>query len=146
MDGVFAAGDCCRVRGEGQVRGVRHEAWQSALDQGNRAAYGLLGMTPPPLDAPWMWSDQYDYQLQVAGNPMLMDSLIVRGDVQRARFICFQLHRGRLVGAVSVNRSSELAVVRRVLPAAPRVDATSLADEQWSLRRLLRTSIPEPAS
>jgi 3-phenylpropionate/trans-cinnamate dioxygenase ferredoxin reductase component len=137
VEGVFAAGDCCRVRSDAG-RGVRLEAWQNALDQGTRAAHAMLGCNQPPLSCPWMWSDQYDYQLQVVGAPTQVDHVVARGDNARAELICFQLCGGRLVGAIGVNRSRDVAIVRRVVATAPAVDPTSLADEQWSLRHLLQ--------
>jgi 3-phenylpropionate/trans-cinnamate dioxygenase ferredoxin reductase component len=134
--GVFAAGDCCRVRSS-EARGVRLEAWQSALDQGERAAHAMLGVKQPAPACAWMWSNQYDYQLQAAGAPTQVDQLVARGDPKRGELICFQLHKGHLVGAVSVNCNRDLAIVRRVLPAAPAVSHENLADEHWPLRRLL---------
>jgi 3-phenylpropionate/trans-cinnamate dioxygenase ferredoxin reductase subunit len=139
---VFAAGDCCRVR-SGRARGVRLEAWQSALDQGDRAAHTILGLKPPPLNYAWMWSNQYDWQLQIAGAPEEVHDVVARGDVKRGELICFQLREGRLVGAVAVNRNRDLAIVRRTLRAAPRVDPMNLSDEQWQLRRLLTGPAPQ---
>ena len=142
LPGVFAAGDCCRVRA-GPGRGVRLEAWQSALDQGARAAHAIIGASPPPLSCPWVWSNQYEYQLQVAGAPDQVHQLVTRGEAHRGELICFQLRAGRLVGAIAVNRQRDLAIVRRALAVMPEVDPKNLADEQWPLRSLLTSPKPQ---
>lgn len=133
---VYAAGDCCRAGTPG-TRGTRLEAWQGALDQGDRAAHAMLGIAQPPLASAWVWSNQYDFQLQAAGAPTKVDQIVVRGDVTTGEVLCFQLWKGRLVGAVGVNRSRDMAWVRRALPGTPAVDPSALADDQWSLRQLL---------
>jgi 3-phenylpropionate/trans-cinnamate dioxygenase ferredoxin reductase subunit len=136
VSGIFAAGDCCRMS-LGEERRTRVEAWQSALDQGGRAARGMLGLNQPAPEPPWMWSDQYDLQLQAAGAPTRVDQIVQRGDPDKRELTCFQLHERHLVGVIAVNRRRDVAAVRRALHRRAIVDPASLTDESQTLRHLL---------
>src|SRR5699024_3808919 len=64
--GVYAVGDVAAVR---QVDGstVRHEHWQSAQHQGERAAAAILDQELPVAPVDWFWSDQGDLHIEMAG-------------------------------------------------------------------------------
>ncbi|WP_257551889.1 NAD(P)/FAD-dependent oxidoreductase [Sphingopyxis sp. DBS4] len=66
---IFAAGDvacfpCCYA---GQV--TRRESWANAQNQAIAAAKAALGNHVRYADLPWLWSDQYGHNIQIAGLP-----------------------------------------------------------------------------
>ena len=135
---ILAAGDCCRQHNLGLRRLLRQEAWQSALDQGDVAAHTIAGLEKANRQVPWFWSDQYDYNLQVAGAATAVDDAVVRGNVARDDFVLFQLSNGRVVGALGVNRGKDMVMAKRLIAAGDPVDRSELVDEHIGLRRLTR--------
>ena len=114
---VFAAGDVARWNG------TRLEHWTSAVEQGTHVALRLLrGEGVGPLDhLPYVWTDQFDLRLQIAGHVQADDethvchgSLDPDGD---RRFVVLFGRNGRLAAAVGNKRPRQLIAVRKLLAA-----------------------------
>ncbi len=89
--------------------GVGH--WSEAVDRAESAAAALLGQEVPVSDTvPSFWSDQFGMRIRSVGLPGLADRTEVH-DYDRARSrLEVSYHRGhRIVGALTVNRTSRLA-------------------------------------
>ena len=65
---VFAIGDVAWRPLVHYGREGRLESVHNAIEGGKLAAAAILGATPPGLEAPWFWSDQFDLKLQTAGS------------------------------------------------------------------------------
>lgn len=85
---VFAAGDVAEFPGPLSGQPMRQETWFNAETQARVAAVNMIGGQAVCEAAPWFWSDQYDLQLQVAGEPALGTQTVVRelGDGDRVTF------------------------------------------------------------
>jgi len=66
---VLAIGDLARFPLRGEL--VRLESWQNAEETARVAAATILGQEATVDFVPWFWSDQFDHQLQIAGQPSL---------------------------------------------------------------------------
>lgn len=137
--GVFAAGDVATH--EHPIFGpIRVEHFDNALKMGEHAARNLLGVGAVFDDPHWFWSDQYDYELQMAGAVPRVDDahMVVRGSLEARRFCAFLLDaHGVLRAAVSLDRPKD---VRRSMPliaaqAVPPPEA--LEDPDVDLRELV---------
>ena len=54
---------------------------------------------------PYVWSDQYDTKLAVAGRPRAGDDVrVVDGGFAERKFVAIYGREGRLTGAVAMNR------------------------------------------
>ena len=99
---IYAAGDCCSVPHplfDGQR--LRFESWQNAQELGQLAALNLMGGRQSVEHVPWMWSDQYDLGLYIAGMPAAGTVTVARSDADRR--LLFHLDAaGRLVGASGI--------------------------------------------
>lgn len=147
---IFAAGDCCSfplpIYGG---RRVRLESWRSAQEQGNLAARNLLGRREAVSAIPWVWSDQYDLTLQVAG---LIDEgrSQVRRELGDGTFILFHIaDDGRLVAASGIGkgnavardiRLAEMLIAKRAKPTVQQ-----LASPDVKLKALLAATASEAA-
>jgi len=90
----------------------------------------MLGDLQPYAEQPWVWSDQFDANLQIAGAPADWDGTVFRGDpTGREGFALFQLREGVLVGAQTVNRGRDMRFIRRLIAQAARIDPRILADD-----------------
>jgi NADPH-dependent 2,4-dienoyl-CoA reductase/sulfur reductase-like enzyme len=115
--GVVAAGDVARWHHPGYGERIRIEHWTNAVEQGGAAAQRLLageGSCEPYAPVPFVWSDQYDAKIQVAGLVRPDDDTrIVYGSLEERRFVALYGREGRLVGALGFNRPRQLMAVRR---------------------------------
>lgn len=135
---IFAAGDATNHFNPIHHRQIRQEAWQNAQNQAIAAARIMCGDETPYSEVPWMWSDQFDANLQVAGMPESWDAVIWRGDPAARDAIAFLIAEGALVGAMSLNRPRDMRMARRLIDPAQRADITALGDDSVSLRDLVR--------
>ena len=104
--GIYAAGDVAVFPSALSGRPVRQETPHGAETQARVAARNMLGADEPYRETPWFWSDQYDAQLQVAGEPALGERSVARvlGDDAE---IHFHFDAGaRLVAASGFGRAS----------------------------------------
>jgi 3-phenylpropionate/trans-cinnamate dioxygenase ferredoxin reductase subunit len=125
---IVAAGDVARwpnPRFGGEL--MRLEHWTNAAEQGVYSARRLLlDAGAEPFDpVPFVWSDQYDVKIQVAGVVRGDDRIeIVEGSLDEHRFVAAVGRDGRLVGAVAFNRPRPLMQLRRLIAeATPFEDA-----------------------
>ncbi len=114
---MVAAGDVVRWRHPAYPRPVRLEHWTNAVEQGAAAAERLLGRaTKPFAPVPFVWTDQFDAKIQVAGETHGADETqVVYGSAADRRFVRLFGSRGRLVGAVAWKRPRQLMQIRRQL-------------------------------
>lgn len=115
--GIVAAGDVARWRhprwGE-----LRVEHWSNAVEQAGAAVTALFegDAAPPFAPVPYVWSDQYDAKLFVAGRPRAGDELrVVEGSLAERRFVALFGRDGRLTGAASIGPARRFLPWRRAL-------------------------------
>ena len=146
-DTIFGAGDCVNFEHPLFDRRLRLESWDAAADLGVWAGRNMAG-SPRPVDfVPWMWSDQYELGLYIAGLPEAGVEIVTRR-TEPGTTVLFHLDAdGRLVGASGVGRGTAAArdlriahrlIAQRAVPARDR-----LADADQSLKALL---VREPAA
>jgi 3-phenylpropionate/trans-cinnamate dioxygenase ferredoxin reductase subunit len=139
--GVFAAGDIAIHPSRFTGAPIRQETWHNAETQARVAARNMLGAKAAYEDVPWFWSDQYDHQLQVAGEPSLGARTVKRllGD---AGSIDFHFDaNGRLVGASGFGATSAIAkdmkLARMLVERGLSPSAELLSDATIRLKSLL---------
>jgi NADPH-dependent 2,4-dienoyl-CoA reductase/sulfur reductase-like enzyme len=115
---VVAAGDVARWWNPRYAEEMRVEHWTNAVEQAEAAVATLLdgAGARPFAPVPYVWSDQYAARLAVAGRPSAGDTLqVVDGSLAERRFVALFGRRGRLVGAVGLNRMRRLMDWRKLL-------------------------------
>ncbi|WP_321952043.1 NAD(P)/FAD-dependent oxidoreductase [Paraburkholderia bannensis] len=139
--GIYAAGDVALFPSRFGTHHIRQETWHNAETQAGVAARNMLGAGEPYRDVPWFWSDQYDRQLQVSGEPALGVSTIVR-DIAGEAQIHFALDgAGQLVAASGFGTlqgfAKEMRLARMLVERAVPVDVQSLSNPEVKLKSLL---------
>lgn len=115
---IFAAGDVANRATDfaNEQFNLRLEAWEPARDQGRAVAEFMSNQANVDLTAPWMWSDQFDWNLQAIGYGHLASKQILLGSQADAKFTILQLKdNGQLVGAITVNNGKDMTLCRRAL-------------------------------
>jgi phthalate 3,4-dioxygenase ferredoxin reductase subunit len=119
-DRVWAVGDVARWQDPRYPAEVRLEHWTNAVEQAAAVAHNIVhpdDLQPySPLE--YVWTDQYDWKLQIVGHASRGGRYEVVGDLSadpaRAA-VLYSDDDGRLIGAVSVNWPKALVASRRAL-------------------------------
>ncbi len=125
---VVAAGDVARWPNPLFEGSMRIEHWTNATEQADHAAATLLAGESggePFAPVPFVWSDQYDRKIQVAGRLEGADETrIVDGSLEERRFVMLFGSRGRVCGVLGLNRPRLVMKARALIRArAPFSDA-----------------------
>jgi 3-phenylpropionate/trans-cinnamate dioxygenase ferredoxin reductase component len=116
VDGIFAAGDVCSYDSGVHGRRIRVEHWDVAMQQGQHAARSMMGDAKPYDVVPYFFSDLADWAgLEYVGPATDWDEVIWRGDRDAGEFAVFYVKDGRVAGALTVERSEDLAHARTLL-------------------------------
>jgi 3-phenylpropionate/trans-cinnamate dioxygenase ferredoxin reductase component len=115
-EGIYAAGDCCSYDSVIHGRRLHVEHWDVAMQQGAHAARNMLGEDADYEVVPYFFSDLADWAgLEYVGPAHEWDEEIWRGDREQGEFSVWYLKDGKVAGALSVERSEDLAEARRLL-------------------------------
>jgi 3-phenylpropionate/trans-cinnamate dioxygenase ferredoxin reductase subunit len=141
--GIFAAGDVAEFPSVLSGQLVRQETWHNAETQAAIAAQNMLGGDAAYTSLPWFWSDQYDHQLQVMGEPALAASSATRTLDDAGGMVIFYLDAAnRLVGACGWGQTSrvakELKLARTLVDKRITASAEVLSDPATKLKSLLK--------
>ena len=138
---IYAAGDVTRHDNPILGRPIRVESWQVALNQAAAVARCMLGAPEPYAELPWMWTDQYDCNIQVLGLPSPEADLIVRGDAAGGKFTALELGAsGRIAAAITVNNGRDMSALRRLAGAKTAWPREVLADSARPLAELAKAA------
>lgn len=135
---IFAAGDLTRHYNPLLGRSLRLETWANAQNQAIAVAKVMAGLPETYTEIPWLWSDQFDTNLQMAGAPANWLNMVWRGTPSDAAFTLFALDRGRPVGAVTINNAREMRFARKLIARGREVDPVVLGNTDINLQDLCR--------
>lgn len=141
--GIYAAGDVAEFPSPLSGQPIRQESWYNAETQARTAARNMLGGSEAYGATPWLWSDQYDHVVQIAGEPSLGVATVIRAPGESAQ-IHFHLDgEGSLVGASGFGPVSlmarEFLLARKLVERRLRPRSAELGDTTVALKSLLRT-------
>jgi 3-phenylpropionate/trans-cinnamate dioxygenase ferredoxin reductase subunit len=135
VPGIFTAGDICEYDSPIQRRPMRIEHWDVAFNQGKTAGLNMLGRGIEHDVVPYFYSDLADWTSMEYVGPGSGDP-VVRGSLDANDFTAFFVNDGRVVAALTVGRSDDLDVARRLMVSREQVDPAALADESKDLGSL----------
>lgn len=117
VDDVFAVGDVARWASSSRNQRLRLEHWTNAVDQAKAVAHNI--MNPHSLvdyeTVEYVWSDQYDWKIQVVGQTGATNFDILGDPVNGKFVVLYAAEDSTLMGAVVVNWPRALIVCRRAV-------------------------------
>lgn len=129
---IFAAGDVAQH----PQFGVCIQSWAFAQNQAVATAKAMLDDGAPGYDeAPWLWSDQYQNNIQILGIPDPESRMIVRHDAKGPLFFSLTAD-GRLSQLVAFNDARAVKLAKRWMAAGRDLRDAPLGDLQFSLMSL----------
>jgi len=137
IPGIHAAGEVARFRHPFLGRAARLESWQVAQFQPAAVARAILGHGGDYDEVPWVWTDQYDWNLQALGEPDPDHTLIERMAAPTRRTWVALDGSDRPRGAALLNQGRDVTPLRRLIAAGAPLDRARLGDPAVELRALL---------
>jgi phthalate 3,4-dioxygenase ferredoxin reductase component len=125
---VYVVGDVARWFHPGYREHIRAEHWTNAVEQGACAASNIThpGDLRPYRPVEYVWSDQYDWKIQLVGRPAAGTRFVLigelTGETPRAAVLYTDGGTRRLCGAVTVNWPRALVQCRRLMTAGATLD------------------------
>ncbi|MCF0264432.1 NAD(P)/FAD-dependent oxidoreductase [Acinetobacter guillouiae] len=131
---IYAAGDVAIHPSLGYCI----QSWANAQNQAIATAKSMLGMDTEYLDIPWLWSDQYHYNIQILGTyqPEKTKQIVLR---QNAADQCSYLYldeQNCLINMIAINDSKLVKLAKRWMQSNTVLDPKLLADPEFNVMKL----------
>ena len=129
VPGIYAAGDICEYDSVVHGRPLRIEHWDVAFNHGKTAALNMLGRDVAHEEIPYFFSDLADWASSEYVGPGSGD-VVVRGSMDDGEFTAFYVDpdSGAVTAALTVGRSDDLELARRMIREKTAPDRGALAD------------------
>lgn len=142
IENVFAAGDVSNFYHPLYEENIRLESWKHAQNHGVSAGKNIVGQKTEYSEVPWMWSDQYNLNLQLTGRCDEYDSLVKRGKDENDGIIYFFMKNNQVFGACGVGIGGKIAKDIRIAGILSdkkiKVAESDLSDSSMKLNKLLK--------
>ena len=141
INDVYAAGDVSNFYHPLYKEHIRLESYQHAQNHGICAGKNISGIKTEYSSIPWMWSDQFNLNLQLAGICENFDEIVKRGKDVNNGIIYFFLKNQSIKGACGLGIAGKIGRDIRISTKLSEknvvVDKAILADESQKLNNLL---------
>ena len=141
INDVYAAGDVSNFYHPLYKEHIRLESYQHAQNHGICAGKNISGIKTEYSSIPWMWSDQFNLNLQLAGICENFDEIIKRGKDINNGIIYFFLKNQSIKGACGLGIAGKIGRDIRISTKLSEknvvVDKAILADESQKLNNLI---------
>ena len=141
INDVYAAGDVSNFYHPLYKEHIRLESYQHAQNHGICAGKNISGIKTEYSSIPWMWSDQFNLNLQLAGICENFDEIVKRGKDVNNGIIYFFLKNQSIKGACGLGIAGKIGRDIRISTKLSEknvvVDKAILADESQKLNNLI---------
>ncbi|MDC6448234.1 FAD-dependent oxidoreductase [Alphaproteobacteria bacterium] len=139
---VYAAGDVSNFYHPLYKKYIRLESYQHAQNHGIIAAKNIVGIKTEYNSIPWMWSDQFNLNLQLTGLCDDYENVIERGDNIENGIIYFFMKNEKINGACGLGLMGkvgrDIRIASKVIEKNTIVDQNILIDQRQKLNILLK--------
>lgn len=133
-ENIYAAGDVAIH----PVLGYCIQSWANAQNQAISAAKSMLGNNTEYVDIPWLWSDQYHFNIQVLGTyqPQRKQTLIVREISSNQKSYLYLDEKNHLINVIAVNDSKLVKLAKRWIQKSTVLDCEQLGNPEFNIMKL----------
>jgi NADPH-dependent 2,4-dienoyl-CoA reductase/sulfur reductase-like enzyme len=135
---VYAVGDVAFHVNPLFGTGWRLESWKNAEDQAEVAASHICGERTPYCEVPWFWTDQYDFNVQVAGVLGEDEPSFERGSPGDHGYLAYFMKGDRLTGAIGIGCGRDVRIARETIKAGRRLSVADLLSKGFAVVRTAR--------
>lgn len=131
---IYAAGDVAIH----PTLGYCIQSWANAQNQAIATAKSMLGEMTAYQDIPWLWSDQYQCNIQILGTyqPEKTHQMIVRQINETQQAFLYLNEQNQLLNMISVNDSKLVKLGKRWMTSQRELDPAQLQDIDFNLMQL----------
>jgi len=141
-DNVFAGGDVSNFFHPFYNSYLRLESYRHAQNHGICAAKNILGIKTSYQDIPWMWSDQFNLNLQLTGLCNEYENIVKRGEQLEEGILYFFLKNKKIIGACGLGISGkigkDISVAGKLSEKKITVSYEDLSNKDVKLNKLLK--------
>ena len=141
-DNVFAGGDVSNFFHPFYNSYLRLESYRHAQNHGICAAKNILGIKTSYQDIPWMWSDQFNLNLQLTGLCNKYENIVKRGEQLEEGILYFFLKNKKIIGACGLGISGkigkDISVAGKLSEKKITVSDEDLSNKDVKLNKLLK--------
>ncbi|MBL6675217.1 MAG: FAD-dependent oxidoreductase [Alphaproteobacteria bacterium] len=139
---VFAAGDVTNFYHPFFNTRLRLESYQHAQNHGINAGKNIAGIKTEYISIPWMWSDQFNLNLQLTGLCDEYDEVIIRGNTLENGIIHFFIKNNKILGACGLGLigkvGRDIRIASKLIEKNIIVDKKILLDQNTKLNKLMK--------
>ncbi|AMW78130.1 ferredoxin reductase [Acinetobacter sp. TGL-Y2] len=131
---IYAAGDVAIHPSLGYCI----QSWANAQNQAISAAKSMLGEMTSYQDIPWLWSDQYQCNIQILGTyqPEQTAQVVVRNTNSTQQCFFYLNSKNQLINMIAVNDSKIVKLAKRWIASDKTLDPQQLQDTDFNLMKL----------
>lgn len=131
---IYAAGDVAIHPSLGYCI----QSWANAQNQAIAAAKSMLGIETEYTDIPWLWSDQYHFNIQILGTyqPEKTEQIVVRKSADDQCSYLYLDHQNCLINMIAINDSKLIKLAKRWMQSNTVLDPKLLADREFNVMKL----------
>ena len=142
VENVYDAGDVSNFFHPLYQKNIRLESYQHAQNQGINAGKNIAGIKSEYLSIPWMWSDQFDLNLQLTGLCDDYHEIIERGENIENGIIYFFIKDDKIVGACGLGLTGkvgrDIRIASKLIEKQTIIDKKILSNQKEKLNPLLK--------
>ena len=142
IENVYAAGDVSNFYHPLFQKNIRLESYQHAQNQGIIAGKNIAGIKSEYLSIPWMWSDQFNLNLQLTGLCDDYDEVVERGDNLENGIIYFFIKNEKIVGGCGLGLmgkiGKDIRIASKLIEKQSIIYKNTLSDQNVKLNHLLK--------
>lgn len=142
IENVFAAGDVTNFYHPFFNTRLRLESYQHAQNHGINAGKNIAGIKTEYISIPWMWSDQFNLNLQLTGLCDEYDEVIIRGNTLENGIIHFFIKNNKILGACGLGLigkvGRDIRIASKLIEKNIVVDKKILLDQNTKLNKLMK--------
>ena len=139
---IYAAGDVSNFYHPLYKKNIRLESYQHAQNQGISAGKNIVGIQSEYRSIPWMWSNQFNFNLQVTGICDDYEDIIVRGTSIVDGIIYFFLKKEKIYGACGLGLigkiGKDIKITSKLIEMNISIDKNILSNQEQNLKLLLK--------
>lgn len=131
---IYAAGDVAIH----PTLGYCIQSWANAQNQAIATAKSMLGDLTAYQDIPWLWSDQYQANIQILGTyqPEQTKQVVIRKTDENQISFFYLNEQHQLINMIAVNDAKLVKLAKRWIANAKQLDPAQLQDINFNLMKL----------